>query len=84
MSINNMFSSINKKIEGGGNDQCQFSGKYIEMVQGSSLSFQRGRSFETISGFQREVLVQILDFPIYSIYLYFSLSLGRLFLQNAF
>ena len=32
------------------------------------------RSFETISGFQREVLVQSLDFPIYSIYFHFSLS----------
>ena len=43
-------------------------------TQGSSWSFQRGRSFATISGFQGEVLVQILDFPILSIHFHFSLS----------
>ena len=42
--------------------------------RGSSWSFQRGRSFATISGFQGEVLVQILDFPILSIHFHFSLS----------
>ena len=42
--------------------------------QGSSYSFQRGRSFATISGFQGEVLVEILDFPIHSIHFHFSLS----------
>ena len=42
--------------------------------QGSSYSFQRERSFATYSGFQGEVLVQILDFPIHSIHFHFSLS----------
>ena len=32
------------------------------------------RDFVTISGFQREVLVKILDFPIHSIHFLFSLS----------
>ena len=43
-------------------------------IQGSSWSFQKGRSFATISGCQGEVLVQILDFPILSLHFHFSLS----------
>ena len=36
--------------------------------------FEREKFCATISGFQGEVLVQILDFPIHSIYFHFSLS----------
>ena len=43
-------------------------------IQGSSWRVQRGRSFATISGFQGDILVQILDLPILSIHLHFSLS----------
>ena len=37
--------------------------KYIDYQESSY--FQSGRSFATISGFQGEVLFQILDFPMY-------------------
>ena len=43
-------------------------------ASGVTLVFQGGRSFVTILGFQGQVLVQILDFPIHSIHFHFSLS----------
>ena len=42
-------------------------------IRGHPRAFREG-GFATISGFQGEVLVRILDFPIYSVHFHFSLS----------
>ena len=45
------------------------------LLQGHPRAFREGEvKFASISGFQGEVLVEILDFPIYSIHFHFSLS----------
>ena len=46
---------------------------YQRTEQGSAWASQIGRSFATFSGFQEEVLDQILEFTICSVHLNFSL-----------
>ena len=47
---------------------------FIFTLDRGPLGAFREGGFATISGFQGEVLVQILDFPMYSIHFHFSLS----------
>ena len=54
--------------------RCDKNEVYLSKISGVILELSEREKFSTISGFQGEVLVQILDFPIHSIHFHFSVS----------
>ena len=48
--------------------------KQVLFVRGHPSAFREGEVFATFSGFEGEVPMQILDFPIQSIHFHFFLS----------